>query len=559
MRTSGAHAEQNETRQATRGPATARRETSAGSAVPPPLTADALRAAQSGAGNAAVTAMIARRARPAPAVEQLDHGVDEVLGSAGKPLAAPVRQDMESRFDTDFSDVRLHTGATAARSARAIGARAYTSGSHVVLGDGGGDKHTLAHELTHVVQQRQGPVAGTDNGAGLSVSDPSDRFEKEAEANAKRVMSTSAPSAGAGLRSSGGHEIARSVDHRALSDDTAVQRVTDVQRQELDIQGGNEGPTTIRSASDLLVWLVGHPVHPAPRNYAEPAILQRVLARLERLEDPVGHDAVWNALREVVAARQRAQEADSSSSDSGSDGGFFRPSRAQNSDDSSSDEESERSSVASSESLTGENWDEGTWGEDEFGVPEPLEFRRDMPEDALEEHRQALNESLSGYRLVGFHGTHIESVGSLITHGPDLARAGMANGIGKGVGFYVAPVVGPQGVKASGTAAAKKEAKTWGKFLVAVYVKNGVDVQKALDDEEGGVGFESDSDSGSGPVMTYHGSDELVIPAELFDSIRLVRNADDVAMTSDPSFAAEEYEDGVSQYNKASEKGKPRR
>ena len=188
MRKSGAHAEQNEALQPTRGTAAARRETSAGSAVPPPLTADALRASQRGAGNAAVAAMIARRVRPTPAPERPDHGVNEVLGSAGKPLAAPVRQDMESRFDTDFSDVRLHTGAAAARSASAIGARAYTSGSHVVLGAGGGDMHTLAHELTHVVQQRQGPVSGTDQGHGLKVSDPSDKFERAAEENAHRVM-----------------------------------------------------------------------------------------------------------------------------------------------------------------------------------------------------------------------------------------------------------------------------------------------------------------------------------------------------------------------------------
>jgi hypothetical protein len=87
----------------------------------------------------------------------------------------------------------MHTGAAAARSARAIGARAYTSGSHVVLGDGGADKHTLAHELTHVVQQRQGPVSGTDHGTGLKISDPSDRFERAAEENAKHVMSGPAP------------------------------------------------------------------------------------------------------------------------------------------------------------------------------------------------------------------------------------------------------------------------------------------------------------------------------------------------------------------------------
>ncbi|MFD0225974.1 eCIS core domain-containing protein [Streptomyces hirsutus] len=193
MRTSEAHAERHENRQATRGPAAARQETSGSPAVPPPLTAYVLRAAQRGAGNAAVTAMIARRARPAPAVEQPDPGVHEVLRSAGKPLAAPVRRDMESRFRTDFSDVRLHTGAAAARSAQSIGARAYTSGSHVVIGGGGGDKHTLAHELTHVVQQRQGPVSGTDHGTGLRISDPSDHFERAAEANARRVLSGPAP------------------------------------------------------------------------------------------------------------------------------------------------------------------------------------------------------------------------------------------------------------------------------------------------------------------------------------------------------------------------------
>jgi hypothetical protein len=115
--------------------------------------------------------------------------VDEVLRSPGRPMDDSLRTEMESRMGTDFGDVRLHTGAAAARSAAEIGARAYTSGNHVVIGTGGADRHTLAHELTHVVQQRSGPVAGTDNGDGLSISDPSDRFERDAEANATRVMS----------------------------------------------------------------------------------------------------------------------------------------------------------------------------------------------------------------------------------------------------------------------------------------------------------------------------------------------------------------------------------
>lgn len=114
--------------------------------------------------------------------------VRDVLRAPGQPLAESTRKDMEARFGTDFSRVRLHTDTAARRSATELGARAYTSGHHIVVGPGGIDQHTLAHELTHVVQQRSGPVAGTDRGDGLRVSDPGDRFEREAEANATRVL-----------------------------------------------------------------------------------------------------------------------------------------------------------------------------------------------------------------------------------------------------------------------------------------------------------------------------------------------------------------------------------
>ncbi|MEV7672888.1 DUF4157 domain-containing protein [Streptomyces sp. NPDC088752] len=223
MRTSRPRAEGTEDRQPARDRSGARREASGtGAAVPPPLTAGALRTAQGSAGNAAVAGMIARRVAPAPAPEREDTGVREVLGSAGKPMAGPVRTEMESRFGTDFSGVRLHTGAAAARSVRAIGARAYTSGSHVVLGEGGRDKHTLAHELTHVVQQRRGPVSGTDRGDGLRISDPGDRFEREAESNARRVLSGPVPVARAvedhgpghhGHDTHGGHHAGDGHDH----------------------------------------------------------------------------------------------------------------------------------------------------------------------------------------------------------------------------------------------------------------------------------------------------------------------------------------------------------
>jgi hypothetical protein len=81
---------------------------------------------------------------------------------AGAPLAAPVRDVMESRFGHDFSRVRIHTDGPAQASARALRARAYTLGSDVFFAGGQYAPETraggrlLAHELAHVVQQGRG-------------------------------------------------------------------------------------------------------------------------------------------------------------------------------------------------------------------------------------------------------------------------------------------------------------------------------------------------------------------------------------------------------------------
>ncbi|MGK8491895.1 eCIS core domain-containing protein [Nocardia asiatica] len=144
--------------------------------------------------------------------------VHEVVASGGgRQLEPEVRADMESRFGQDFGDVRVHTDGAAHESAKSVHAHAYTVGSDIVFQRDAYDpssaagRHTLAHELTHVVQQRNGPVDGTDAGGGLKVSDPSDRFEREAVATADRVLSTPpAPQA------SPGHEVQRCAEHQAV-------------------------------------------------------------------------------------------------------------------------------------------------------------------------------------------------------------------------------------------------------------------------------------------------------------------------------------------------------
>lgn len=85
--------------------------------------------------------------------------VDQALASSGRPLEPTLRQDMEQRFGRDFSQVRVHSGATAEQSAREMKARAYTVGHEIVFGSGEYAPNTLlgqrllAHELVHVLQQ----------------------------------------------------------------------------------------------------------------------------------------------------------------------------------------------------------------------------------------------------------------------------------------------------------------------------------------------------------------------------------------------------------------------
>jgi hypothetical protein len=110
------------------------------------------------------------------------------LQSPGQPLDAGTRAFMEPRFRHDFSRVRVHSDARAAESARAVNALGYTVGRHIVFDAGQFAPGTvagnwlLAHELTHVVQQR-----GADDSPGLvSVLDSSPQ-ESEADAAAAQV------------------------------------------------------------------------------------------------------------------------------------------------------------------------------------------------------------------------------------------------------------------------------------------------------------------------------------------------------------------------------------
>jgi hypothetical protein len=171
------------------------------------------------AGNEAVDGLLHEEEHRSPVLDVVGKG-------GGQPLDSGVRAEMEASLGHDLSDVRVHTDRGASSSAQAVQAKAYTAGNEIVFGSGAyapetaEGKRTLAHELTHVVQQRSGPVDGTPASGGISLSDPSDRFEQAADAAADRAL---------GLGGSG-------ETHGSGSGASAVQRQTDGEEEESEEQ-----------------------------------------------------------------------------------------------------------------------------------------------------------------------------------------------------------------------------------------------------------------------------------------------------------------------------------
>jgi hypothetical protein len=107
---------------------------------------------------------------------------------AGSALDPGARTRIGSALGDSFSDVRVHSDSTADTLARSVEARAFTVGSDVFFASGqyqpgtaSGDQ-LLAHELTHVVQQR-----GASTGGPLRVTDAGGPDEVEAESSAREL------------------------------------------------------------------------------------------------------------------------------------------------------------------------------------------------------------------------------------------------------------------------------------------------------------------------------------------------------------------------------------
>jgi hypothetical protein len=144
----------------------------------------------SSVGNRAFTSSVAREAAGILPSGQVHPAVQSEISNTkggGSSLDSGVAERLSPQLG-DLSDVRVHTDDTADRLNRSVSARAFATGTDVYFakgeynpGSAAGDK-LIAHELAHVVQQR-----GAAQGGPLSVSQPGDAMETEADHVADRV------------------------------------------------------------------------------------------------------------------------------------------------------------------------------------------------------------------------------------------------------------------------------------------------------------------------------------------------------------------------------------
>lgn len=79
----------------------------------------------------------------------------------GSGSDVPYRGEMESRFGVPLDGVRAHTGAKATEANQTLGSEAFTYGGDMAFGSPSPSRETVAHEVTHALQQTRGGGSGS--------------------------------------------------------------------------------------------------------------------------------------------------------------------------------------------------------------------------------------------------------------------------------------------------------------------------------------------------------------------------------------------------------------
>lgn len=125
----------------------------------------------SAAGNtlafAADAPQIATNNSPAKTGPQVSTNVESSIqqqSGQGQPLSDSIRLPLEHAFNASFDSVRIHTNSVSNDLNRTLNARAFTTGEDIFFAqnqytpESPTGKRLLAHELTHVLQQRNAPL-----------------------------------------------------------------------------------------------------------------------------------------------------------------------------------------------------------------------------------------------------------------------------------------------------------------------------------------------------------------------------------------------------------------
>ncbi len=128
-------------------------------------------------------------------------GFDGIPATSGEPLGPHARRPLEAHFQTDLSEVRVHTSAAAADSASRLDALAYTAGRDIYFASGRyapastDGQRLLAHEVAHVVQQGAGkqPAVAAKSASGVKIGASDDVLETEADEAAEEFLKRPQP------------------------------------------------------------------------------------------------------------------------------------------------------------------------------------------------------------------------------------------------------------------------------------------------------------------------------------------------------------------------------
>src|SRR5712691_7249663 len=184
-----------------------------------------------------------------PDTQQQIHSVR----GGGSSLDSSTRSTMEGGFGTSFEDVRVHHDTQSDTLNRRLTSHAFTTGSDIFLRSDASpsDSRLMAHELTHVVQQRS-----MSGGGGMSVGAAGDPHESHADAMADSVLSNSAAPAQAAPAAA--QRAAAEEDEVAAKHDVSVQRAEEEEepaqaKHDLSVQRAEEEEEPAQAKHDLSV------------------------------------------------------------------------------------------------------------------------------------------------------------------------------------------------------------------------------------------------------------------------------------------------------------------